>query len=124
MLTIKPDTAFRLRVRTERLLRIGFASATEMRQTIGSWIWACLLNRSLLSILDTVFDFMSCENEEQRRRLPRAVRIELHMLLDLFPLRYADLGVEFSTRVYTSDASTQGGVTYCDMSAQQLRNFL
>lgn len=105
VLTIKPKTVLRLRVRTERLLRLGFASATDLRQTFGLCICICLLRRELLSILDKAFEFMQTDDEERRRRLPPAVGTELNMLLDLFPLMYADLRAGFCIRVYASDAS-------------------
>lgn len=75
--------------------------------------------------MDEVFQFAALLLESSHFRLPPAVRLELEMLLDLFPLKYAELRVDTSLRVYASDASESGGdVTYCDLSLPQLRNLV
>lgn len=61
-----------------------------MQTIVGRWIWPCLLRRSLLSVMDAVFKFCNEADMSSSRRLPQQVRVELNILLDIFPLMYAD----------------------------------
>lgn len=112
--TIEADTSVRLCQETELLLARSTATQKEMQRIIDLRIWSCLLCRCVLSSLCDFFTLASCEGSA-RRHLTPSQRLELEMVLDLFPLIFADLRTPFSHRIYASDAClTERGVTYTD----------
>lgn len=124
VLTVKPALSRKLRVHTEAIISRGRCSPQEMRRLCGLWVWACLLRRGLLAVMDRVYEFSNQSCPAKYRPLPRQVRVELNMLLDLFPAMYADIRMSDSSRVYATDASkTGGGVSYADLSPKELREF-
>lgn len=118
VLTPRPAMVRRLRWQTERVISRRGAQVCELRSLIGAWVWCCLLRRGALSILDTLFEVSDKETLSplQFYRLRAGQLDELHTLLDVMPLLFADLRVPQSSRLYASDASRSGGgVVYCDL---------
>lgn len=108
VLTVRPALARALLNHTEAILARGTSSPKEMQSILGRWTWACLLRRNFLSTLNKVYSLTSLDRPSRRRNLSVQQRVELEMLLDLFPLMCADLRGHESTRVYATDACKTG----------------
>ena len=125
VLTVKPGMAVKLYSSTEEILRLGRATPHRMQSPLGSWTWASLLRRNLLSIFSDVYELASAPKPFTTRPLSATQRLELEMCLDLFSLMYVNLRRPLSTRVYASDASkSSGGVVYSDLDKRAREQFV
>ena len=108
----------------EKLVRVMNASAyvcsskrcssEVMGRIVGLWVWFLLLNRCLLSVLDKVYDFIAADLPI--RAVPKEVRRELRMLIDLAPDLVVDLRRLPGTVAVATDASPHGqGVCYAQL---------
>ena len=110
---------------TEEILKLGRATPHQIQFLLGSWTWACLLRRNLLSIFSDVYELASAPKPLTPRPLSATERLELEMWMDLFPLIYVDLRRSLSTRVYASDASKSGGgVLYSNLDGRAREQFV
>lgn len=115
VLSVTPAYFIRLLSSTEELLFTRRCSPRHLAAVVGSWVYACLLQRPMLSVLSAVYDFTRLSRYDETRCLPAEILRELSMLLDLAPAMCCDLSLSVSGRVYATDASpTGGGVTYRD----------
>lgn len=121
VLKVKTDHAKKLFCTKNPIVASLRASPRELQNVIGLWNWALLLRRPALSVLFHVYTFMIEAQPDRSRRLPDSVVTELSILLDLFPLLYADLSRPLASRVYASDVSEDGiGIVYSDLSIRDL----
>ena len=91
---------------THFVIRKKRCSSRVMARLVGSWVWPLLLNRTLLSLMDKVFQFVS--DDLPTRQVPLDVLDELQSLLDVVPLLVVDLKRRPSKKVVATDASPTG----------------
>ena len=63
--------AWRLKLATEELLKVGFATGVQMASLIGHFTFVFLLRRPCLSVFCTIYQFI------QRAGVRRAIPLEL-----------------------------------------------
>lgn len=100
-------------ISTSEVLENAWLSPRGMSRLVGSWVFACLLRRPILSFLYRVCSFMHSGDWQTSRRVPTGCLRELTLLIDLAPLMQCDLKCTVSDRVHATDACMSGGaVTY------------
>lgn len=115
VLSVTPAYFNRLRLVTESLLVTRACSPRHLAHVVGSWVYACLLRRSTLSVLASVYCFIGKPEYNRPRPLPAECLRELFLLLDLAPIMRCSVMLSEGGRVYATDASETGsGVTYLD----------
>lgn len=123
-LTVKPSHALKLFRETNPVVASTTASPKKIQEIVGLWSWALLLRRQLFSVLFHTYNFCRQPQPERKRRISDAIIRELSILLDVFPMVYADLSLPLSKVIYDSDASPSGaGVVYADIDDRELWNF-
>ena len=108
---------------TRYVLEKRSASPHQIAKLLGHWTWWLSLRPELYSILETVYVFCKrCANWDVPLTLGSDVLTEFRTLMRLAPFVRADLGWEFSPRLYASDACLSGGgVTYAHPDPSNLR---
>lgn len=97
VITVKPSLLRKLQVATQDLLSYNRPTPAEVRKACGLWVWACLLQRSILSVMDSLFEFGNRPHQQVRQNFPQKARAELETLLDLLPVVQAELRLPFQT---------------------------
>lgn len=92
---------------TATLLRSPTVTGREVAAVLGSWTWQMLLRRPTLSALKHAYHFVEKYPNTSKSLWP-SVRRELHLLLALAPLLFADLQSPLSHRVIATDSSSTG----------------
>lgn len=92
---------------TTVLLRSPTVTGRELSAVLGSWTWQMLLRRPTLSALKHAYHFVE-KYPNTRKSLWPSVRRELHLLLALAPLLFADLRSPLSRHVIATDSSSTG----------------
>ncbi len=128
--TVSPD-----RVRLDMLIRwtttiidSGSTSLSTLQRLTGSWIWFLLVMRSLLSALESVFEFTSFLTSKdfqgnQLFTLPVSVMEEFRRLVNLSPILVVDLTLNCSSYAVATDASLTGGaVTTAPLSVDHFKS--
>ena len=93
-------------VSTANILRRSRASALKVSRLVGSWTWLCLLNRPLLSIFATCYNFVNENWHRKHEAVPLwdSVASEFQALLGCLPFLQANLSLSWSDIVYEADA--------------------
>ena len=99
--------AWRLKLATEELLKVGFATGVQMASLIGHFSFVFLLRRPCLSVFCTIYQFI-LRAGVRRRSLWNCVRRELQATSGLLVLAFSDLSLQVQQQVYCSDACPQG----------------
>ena len=99
--------AWRLKLATEKLLKIGSATGVQVASLIGYFTFVFLLRRPYLSVFSTIYQFIQRAGV-RRRSLCNCVRRELRAASGLLVLAFSDLSLEVQQQVYFSDACPQG----------------
>ena len=97
--------------KTAVVLRRNQVSAHQLSRIIGSWTWLCLLNRPLLSIFETCYQFVRENWIHKHENVPlwESVAGELQCLLGCLPFLQANMSQSWAETVYEVDA----GPTTC-----------
>ena len=99
---------------TRGVVMTGFASPHEVDVLLGHWTHYALLQRTLYSIMDEVYEFVR-RPPSGPVAIPEGVRRELAMLVALAPLVRADLSLDWCPVVSMVDAGPQlGAVVYSE----------
>ena len=99
---------------TRGVVMSGFASPHEVDVLLGHWTHYALLQRTLYSIMDEVYEFVR-RPPSGPVAIPQGVRRELAMLVALAPLVRADLSLDWCPVVSMVDAGPQlGAVVYSE----------
>ena len=99
---------------TRGVVMTGFASPHEVDVLLGHWTHYALLQRTLYSIMDEVYEFVR-RPPSGPVAIPQGVRRELAMLVALAPLVRADLSLDWCPVVSMVDAGPQlGAVVYSE----------
>lgn len=95
-------------------------SLGALRSLLGHWLWALLVVRPTLSILNNVFHFVqrfSARPPAFTVRLWPSVRHELMAVCALAPMMFCNLRRSFFGKAFATDASSGGwGVCHADLS--------
>ena len=94
---------------TMRVVELGTCTPNLLSIILGCWIHALLFRRPLFSVLDAVFKDGQGRPRNSVFCLSRQSLNELQMLCILAPMAHSDLRVQYSTHIYTTDASPWGG---------------
>lgn len=115
-LSVTPERAWSLRAHCLRLVHQHVASAKQLEVLLGHVIWAGLVRRPVLSVLNKVYHFLRADPDVKSiRPLWRSVKQELLLIAYLVPLMFADMSPPVFDKVMCTDASSTGGaVTVCD----------
>lgn len=106
---------------TIAVLEGGPISGKQLARLIGSWVWALLPCRPLLSVLRASYRFVATAWNTSRA-LWRSVRNELHVLVGLLPVLRIDLAAQWSGTLLAADSSSRGyGVVYAGASPGHVR---
>ena len=101
---------------TRGVVMTGFASPHEVDVLLGHWTHYALLQRTLYSIMDEVYEFVR-RPPSGPVAIPQGVRRELAMLVALAPLVRADLSLDWCPVVSMVDAGPQlGAVVYSEFT--------
>ena len=99
---------------TRGVVMSGFASPHEVDVLLGHWTHYALLQRTLYSVMDEVYEFVR-RPPSGPVAIPQGVRRELAMLVALAPLVRADLSLDWCPVVSMVDAGPQlGAVVYSE----------
>jgi hypothetical protein len=90
---------------TVALVRRGYATGRELAQLVGSWTWACLARRPVLSVFSAVYRYIECAGYRLFQLWP-SVRRELLVLCGLSPLLHSSLSSPWFPDVVATDASS------------------
>ena len=99
--------AWRLKLATEELLKVGFATGVQMASLIGHFTFVFLLRRPCLSVFCTIYQFIQRAGV-RRRSLWNCGRRELQAASRLLVRAFSDLSLQVQQQVYCSDACPQG----------------
>ena len=107
--------------KTLDLLRVGRASPRALHSVLGVWQWFFLLQRSLFSIFDAVYDFVRREPPMKVVKVPPAVQNELLIAVALAPLLTASLDRQPISKLVAADAAPEFGfgVSVCECTSEE-----
>jgi hypothetical protein len=106
--------------RTNRLLDKQHCSGRDMAALVGSWTWACLVRRPLLSVFSSVYRFIETAQTRVFRIWP-SVQRELNIMTGVAPLLFADLRANWMPALVATDASEHAlGVVYMKASTDEV----
>ena len=91
---------------TRWVLRSRRCAPDTLHSIVGQWVWYLLLNRPLMSVLSSAYEFIS--QPSPPREVPGPVRHELNLLLALIPMLIVDLRRAPGEIQMASDASPSG----------------
>ena len=100
---------WKTRLALKQVLINGWASGEELQVLIGHYTWSCLLRRPLLSILQSVYKFIS-KAGPHRMRLWTSVRRELFHASSLLCFAFVDARRPYGEMVAATDASGSSSI--------------
>jgi hypothetical protein len=109
-LSVTAERAVALRSACLNLVANGFASGKQMEVLLGHMIWAGLVRRPVLSVLNHIYHFVrACSDLSVVRPIWKSVKNELVQFAYLTPLMFASLSPPVFDKVICTDASSSGG---------------
>ena len=91
------------------------ASPANVNSLLGVLQWFCLLQRSMFSIFDAVYDFVRRPDSSQEQAVPMQVQSEFLVALALLPLLPAALDRGFLPELLACDAAPDFGFGVCSL---------
>ena len=119
---LPPDSTLNLLEDTLTLLRRGHCTGPGLSHLIGRWVWAMLVRRPALALLQRSYAFIE-QAGRRRFRLWPSVQRELWMLIGIAPLLHAHLGAAVHPVALASDATpSAAGVVAAPLTAELQRH--
>ena len=95
-----------------RAARLAFSTSSLLQRLAGSWTSVLLYRRCTMAVIDDLFkDAAEAERQDHKTTVPlsRKVAQELSILAVLAPIAVSNVAVEYSSKIYASDASLGKG---------------
>jgi len=104
---VDPNKLLSLVAETLRIVSSSSCTGHTMSQLVGSWTWASMTCRPVLSVLNSVYRFIQAARRREFGIWP-SVRRELLVLVGLAPFLSSNLSQGWCPHVVATDASSTG----------------